>query len=255
MKKIIVIIVLLILMAMAWFVFSPGPNIPSDTDTGEPKATTTDEGLKPEAITVAIYDALAEPSAYTLLLNDRLEQENFKTIIIDTLVDQAAAERDNTTLLFRTDTEGAMRLVASKLLLTTVYGQGRNEAIEQEVVISSWNIEDIIWGDLKDQADALANPNPADITLNVINAGASTGSAGDLVTVLKEAGYALAAAADAETAATKTAVIYYRRHMKAPAKTLWSFLRQKGYKNVNYRLDLAQEPMLTVVLGPADSAN
>ena len=88
----------------------------------------------------------------------------------------------------------------------------------------------------------------------VVNAGAQTGAAGNLVEFLVEQGYSLAEAQNAEEGqvSDKPVLIYHNRNFKNVAKNLRQLLVDNGYAGVTYRINLEQGSDIMIVLGPAE---
>ena len=138
MKKFFIIIGVILVLGIAWLIFSPGPD--SEEDTNLDTAQTEEKIIKPWEITVGLYDPADEPDKLTKLLQSRLRELGFKEVILQELVDPAAANQEKTTLLFRSNTEDRLAVVVGKVINSNLYRQGLNEAIVQDVIISAWNI-------------------------------------------------------------------------------------------------------------------
>ena len=256
MKKYIIILIIIVAVAfLGWLALRSGAE-PEDLNINQ-SAVKQEPELKPWEVTLGLYDPAPEPSKPTKLLESRLKELGFKTTILTELVDPGAANQEATTLLFRLNTEEALAVVIDKVMAKTAsYRQGQNNAILQDVIISAWNIDDINWGAFSELAGKYDNPDPAEVTVLVINAGAESGAAVELAELLKEATYSQAAAENAEGTseeATKPALIYYQRNYKNAAKNLRQFLAGQGYTDASYRFQLDQEANIVIVLGPKDA--
>ncbi len=252
MKKFLIIIGVLIIIIIGWIVINslrqPKNANTNQLVTGEPPVE-----IKPWEITVGLFDPATEPNKLTKLLESRLKEIGFKTIILKELVDPEAANQEKTTLLFRTDTEKKLTVVIREIINSNLYRKGQNEAILQDVIFSAWNIEDINWGSFSDLANQYNNPNPAEVSIIIINAGAPSGTAGQLTELLMAQGYTKTEAKDAEAdeVADKPALIYYNRNYKNVAKNLRKILSDNGYSEVTYRPQLNQESNIVIKLGLA----
>lgn len=256
MKKYIIIIVIIVVVAfIGWFALRPGAE-PEDLNINQ-SAVKQEPELKPWEVTLGLYDPAPEPNKLTKLLESRLKELGFKTTILTELVDPEAANQEMTTLLFRLNTQEALAVVIDKVMAKTAsYRKGQNDAILQDVIISVWNIDDINWGAFSELASKYNNPDPAEVTVLVINAGAQSRAAAELAELLKEAGYNQAVAENAEETAeeaTKPALIYYQRNYKNVAKNLRHFLADQGYTDASYRIQLEQKANIVIVLGPKDA--
>lgn len=252
MKKILITIGLLLIVGIGWLVFSPGSDNGKDVNLDADVSLAEEETIKPWEISVGLYDPAEEPSKLTQLLQSRLRELGFKEIIITELVDPSAADQEKTTLLFRPNSEEQLEVVADKLISANVYRKGLNEAIEQDVIISAWNLDDINWGEFADLANKYNTPEPAEVSVLVINAGTESGAAGDLVEFLIDQGYSQAEAINSETAeeATKPVLIQHQRNYKNAAKTLRQLLADNDYSGVAYQIQLEQDANIVIVLGP-----
>jgi len=252
MKKIFIIISVLIVISLAWLVFNSSSKPAGlNLNINQPAEATPVSTLKPSEVTVGLYDPAPEPSQLTKLFDSRLKEIGFKTAIFNELVDPDAANQEKTTLLFRQSTQKAMELVSREVIKSNLYRKGQNDGIEQDVVISAWNIEDINWGSFADLAEQYNNPDPAATSVLVLNAGAESGAAGELVEILKQNGFSQAAAENSELNPGQPALIYYQRNYKNLAKTLRQLLAANGYPDVTYRSQLSQPANIVIVLGPA----
>lgn len=253
MKKFFLVTGIIVVLIIAWGMIKSAVTPPADESTdGQPTSTEQQTTLKPFEITVGIFDPEAEPSKLTKLLESRLKEIGFKVSILKELVDPNAAEQEKTTLLYRPSTIEALRVVEKMAINSSLYRQGQNEAILQDVVISAWNIEDINWGSFQALAEQYASPQPADISVQVVNAGASAGAAEALAELLQTVGYVQVKIenAPAEQKADQPALIFYQRNYKNAAKALRQLLNEHQYDNVSYRVELIQPANINIVLGP-----
>lgn len=250
MKKFLIIITIIIVLIIVIGVISRSGSQPEEEITEGSTQVEEASQLLPADITVGIYDPAGVLSNLNQLLESRLKEIGFQTVILPELVDPEAANSAKTTLLFRSDTQEALDVVIREIIKSTVFRKGQNEAILEEVVLASWNIEDINWGELQEVADEFLHPDSDQVSVLVLNSGAEPGSAGQVASLLKEAGYAQAAAANAEEEAIRPVLIYYQRNFKEIAKDLRKLLSGEGYPKVTYRARLEQEANIVVVLGP-----
>ncbi len=256
-KYIIIIAIIVVVVFIGWLALRPSPE-PEDLNTNQP-AVKQEPELKPWAVAVGLYDPAPEPNKLTKLLESRLKELGFKTTILTELVDPSAANQETTTLLFRLNTQEALAVVIDKVMAKNVsYREGQNDAILQDVIISVWSIDDINWGSFSELANKYNNPNPAEITVSVINAGAEPGAAGQIAELLREGGFIDVEAKSAEEGenAEKTiepTIVYYQRNYKNIAKDLRKFLIDQGYIKTSYRIRLDQETNVVIVLGPKDA--
>ena len=170
------------------------------------------------------------------------------------LVDPQAATLERTTLLHRTLTKDKAEALQKNVFGNAPLRLGLNEAIQEDVVISVWNIEDVAWGELNESAQKFLEPAPEIITVAVSNASGVDGAAGDLAEALQQAGYVQVTAGNAETLSTETQVIvYYQRNFKNAAKKIRELLLAQGYGNVSYRSALEQTTNLVIEIGQAAS--
>jgi len=253
MKKTLIITGIIILVIAAGLVFVSFNNSAEEKEaTDENQNVSPEPALKPWEITVGVYDPAEEPGALTKLLESRLKEVGFKTTILKELVDPDAANSEKTTLLFRSNTAEALVVVVREIMSSSLYRKGLNEAIIEDVVIGSWNIEDINWGSFADLANKYDNPAPAEVSVLVVNAGAKAGSAADLAEFLVAQGYTQAKAKNIEAAeiADRPALIYYDRNYKNAAKNLRQLLSENGYEEITYQPRLNQEAKIVIILGP-----
>ncbi len=254
MKKYIIIAIIVVVVFIGWLALRSNSE-PKDLNVNQSAEGANEPQLKPWEVTVGLYDPVPEPNKLTKLLESRLKELGFKTTILTELVDPGAANQEATTLLFRLNTQEALAVVIDKVMAKTAsYRKGQNEAILQDVIISSWNINDINWGAFSELASQYDNPLPAEVSVLVLNAGAESGTAGELAKLLKIEGYSQAQAEDADQKViTEPAIIYYQRNYKNVAKNLRKFLADQGYTNASYRIQLEQEANIVIVLGPKDA--
>ena len=251
MKKILIILGIIILLVVAGILFvnfnqseeeELGSSLNDNQLAGEESA------IKPWKITVGLYDPATEPDKLTKLLDSRLKEIGFKTAILKELVDPAAAESEKTTLLFRPENKEKLEVFARETIATAVYRRGENSVIAEDLIVASWNLEDFDWGSFSQLANEYNNPLPAVVSVLVLNAGAESGSAGEVVDLLKASGYSQAQAQNAETPASQS-MIYYQRNYKNAAKTLQKLLAENGYPDISYRSQLTQAANLLIILG------
>ena len=253
MKKALIVVGTVVALVALWLIVKSVSAPPAaDTANTQPTSTEPQVTLKPFEITVGLFDQADEPGKLTKLLESRLREIGFRVTIFQEFVDPNAAEQEKTTLLFRPNSATALKVVEREMMSSSLYRQGQNEAITEDVIFSAWNIEDINWGSFQALADQYNNPQSADVSVQVVNAGAPEGAAAALVEQLKAAGYEQAAAADApedELAADQPALIYYQRNYKNAAKALRQVIDER-YDNVSYRFELVQPANIVIVLGP-----
>ncbi|HLC89615.1 MAG TPA: LytR C-terminal domain-containing protein [Patescibacteria group bacterium] len=251
MKKILIIIGIIIILVIAgWLVFANFNNsAEKDEATNQNQNVNQTLTLKPWEITVGIYDPAETPSPLTKLLESRLKEIGFKAVILSDITDPQAVNTDKTTLLYRAETEKDLAVVASELIVTNVYRRGQNQSIIEDVIIVAWNIEDINWGSFAELADKYNHPKPEDVSILILNAGAKSGSAGQLAKILGKEGHAKTKVESAETEIQESALIYYQRNYKETAKDLRKILAENGYPEATYRIDINQADNIVIKLG------
>lgn len=256
MKIFFIVIGVLIVLVAGCIVLSPGTE-PENLNTNQPEKP-QEPTLKPWEISVGLYDPDIEPNKLTKLLESRLKELGFKTVILNELVDPGSANQEKTTLLFRPATEDALEVVIDKVINRLAsYRKGQNEAIIQDIIISAWNIDDINWGGFSELASKYNNPDPAEVSILVLNSGAEPGAAGSLAELLTDQGYSQVEFenSEEEEVATKPALITYQRNYKNVAKGMRKFLVDNNYPNTSYQIKLDQQANIVITLGPdQDSA-
>ncbi len=253
MKKILIVFIAVVAVILALFFLSSNKKgvVKSDLKTIENKEP---EKMPLKEILVGIYDPHENPDTFTKLLEKRFQELHFTTVIISSLPDAGTANQENIVILYRADTEGLVESFTKQALQTQVYRKGRNEAIQQDIVISSWNIEDVSWGNMDEEAKKLLNPLPEEVKIEVMNATEIAGLAKNLQEDLKKAGYIQASAINIDEKSVEKEtenIIYYKRNYKNTAKKISIFLTEKGIRDVSYRSRLGQEVPIVIILGMA----
>lgn len=251
MKKFLIIIGLLLIIGIGWMMFSSGSSSREQVSLEIEKEDT----IKPWAITVGLYDPADEPSKLTDLLQSRARAVGFKVVLLQELVDPDAANNKATTILYRPNTEAQLNVFASKMIASSVYRKGLNEAIEQDVIIAAWNISDINWGEFGELAEKYNNPLVAEVSVSVVNAGAEPGKAGELTTFLIDQGFTQAEAINSDEdapPATRSVLITHQRNYRETAKKVRRILADYGFSGVTYQSDIKQDPNIIITLGPVD---
>lgn len=253
MKKILIVFIAIIAVILALFFLSSNKKETAKNDVKiiENKET---EKIPLKEILVGIYDPQENPDAFTKLLEKRFQELRFTTVIIDSLPDTGTANQENIVILYRADTEELVEPFTKQAFQTQVYRKGKNEAIQQDIVISSWNVEDISWGSMDEEAKKLLNPLPEEVKIEVVNATETAGLAKNLEEDLKKAGYTQAYSKNNDDTIAEKAtenIIYYKRNYKNTAKKISAFLAEKGIKDVSYRSRLGQETPIIIILGKA----
>ena len=198
MKKFFITVGVLMIIAVGYLAVRPGSK-PEDLNVNQAINQAQEPRLKPWEVNVGLYDPNQEPNKLTKLLESRLKELGFKTAILAELVDPGAVNQEIATLLFRLNTQEALAVVIDKAMAkTSSYRQGQNDAILQDVIISAWSIDDINWGSFAELAGKYNNPDPAEVTVSVINIGAESGTAAKVAGLLKDAGYNQAIAKNAK---------------------------------------------------------
>lgn len=253
MKKILIVFVAIVAVVLALFFLSSNKKeeVKSDEKIIENKEL---EKMPLKEILVGIYDPQENPDAFTKLLEKRFQELRFTTVIIDSLPDIGTANQENIVILYRADTEGLVESFTKQVLQTQMYRKGKNEAIQQDIVISSWNVEDISWGSMDEEAKKLLNPLSEEVKIEVINTTEIAGLAKNIEEDLKKAGYIHTSSKsneDKNAAKAIENIIYYKRNYKNTAKNISAFLIEKEIKDVSYRLRMGQEVPIVIILGVA----
>jgi len=253
MKKILIVSILVVAVILAFFFLSSIKKeaIKNNEKVVENKET---EKIPLKEILVGIYDPQENPDAFTKLLERRFQELHFKTVIISSLPDAGTANQENIVILYRADTEELVEPFTKQALQTQVYRKGKNEAIQQDIVISSWNVEDISWGDMDEDAKKLLNPLPEEVKIEVMNATEIAGLAKNIEEDLKKAGYVQASSKNSDDKNEEKGIeniIYYKKNYKNTAKKISIFLTEKSIKDVSYRSRFGQEIPIVIILGVA----
>jgi len=251
MNKYFIIAIVALVVFFAFLVFKP--NIVGDAELTNKSADALaeeEDRIKPWDITLGIYDPAEEPTKLTKLLESRLKELGFKVTILLELVDPAAGRQERTTLLYRSNTEDKLEVVIDKVINSTLFRRGENQAIEQDVIITTWSIDDINWGSFSDLADEYNSPSPKNVSVLVLNAGAEPGTAGKIAILLNEEGYDQAEALNAdEQTSPKPILIYYQRNYKKVAKSIRRLLLDYDFSDgVSYIYRPDQEANIIITL-------
>lgn len=253
MKKFFIILIILIVIVVGCVAFQSETE-PEDLNINQ--TVEEEPKLKPWEVTVGLYNPDAEQNKLTTLLESRLKELGFKVEILTELVDPDAAKNEKTTLLFRMNTKKELEVVIDKVMGgATSFRKGENNAILQDVIISVWNIDDISWGSFSELANKYNTPEPAEISVTVVNAGAESGAAGEIAELLEAEGFPEVEAKNAKEGeeTTEPSLVYYQRNYKTVARNMRKFLIDHGYANTTYRARLEQETNIVIILGPKDS--
>ena len=252
MKKQLIIIIILLLGVggMYWMAMRSGvtqvAQTTEDISNGEAVSAETIE-VAPKDISVGIYDPLDEPSALTKLLEKRLKGLGYSVAVVKD-EGNAEANSERVTVLFKPDAKDKLATLKQKGIASAIVRQIESGALSQDLVIATWSIDDIDWGDMAAELDAFRNMDPASVGIQVLNAGAATGEAGRIVDVLKSAGYVQANGESADSEVTGPAIVYYQRNFRTVAKKMVSLLTSNGYADVTYRSRQDQATPIVVVL-------
>lgn len=203
--------------------------------------------ISPKDISVGIYDPREEPMDETKLLEERLKELGFKTKISLSIIDGVAANDEATTILYKNKDELAIQAFVKETIKNSSFRKGYNEYIAEDIVIGSWNIDDVRWGSLSDKADSYINPKPENVSILAQNAGAKTGAAGKLANLLKENGYALARAENAPNIQEGT-IVYYKRNYKKTAEKIAKIASQQ-YPNISFQYQEKQDAPIVIIIG------
>ncbi len=222
--------------------------------TADANQAAAESARKPADIKVAIYDPATTPSALTDLLEKRLKALGYQVDTTTTVPDPTQVPSNLTTLFLRGTMAPSFVTLQHTFLNSSLVRQFTSDAFSEDVLIAAWNVDDITWGDLAADAQTLAMPDPASVSIVVYNAGAASGAAGTVAGILKGQGYTQAAAKNGATAITGPSVIYYQTGYKDVAKKLMGVLKTNGYPDRTYRYQQNQEADLVLMLAAPQTA-
>ncbi len=258
MKKYLFAILAIALLAAVWVVsaFIQGrPDSGAAIKNGAAEAGVEESLVDPSDIHVGILSD-ASSSKAARLLESRLKSLGFKVELVSGAITNL--ERSKSETSFRLHKSASAKLVTLKRLAfkPALFREERTENQDQEVLVTAWNIDDVRWADMADEALTLVSKDPAEVPVLVMNAGAAVGIAGKLATRLSEQGYTQAEAKNAEGETyAGSALIQYQRNYREQAKRLLSVIKKEGFSEASYRFRADQETPLVVVLGTATSTS
>ena len=258
MKKILIILILLV-VAFAGLVvggaitqggkqFSDGRSADAGSGTNE-----TSPSLTPADVRIGVLDPGEEPSAATLLLMKRLQALGYDTTVLSGQSASSESVRSQTTVRLKRDDEQLMLLLQRTAFVQSLFRKVIDTGQEQDIVLAAWNISDIRWDDMRSEADTLLAYAPDAVPVVVMNAGAPSGTAGEVAGAMAGVGYTQVTAENSETTVAEPAVVYYQRNYREVAKQVTTYLKQSGYASASYRYRYAQGAPIVVELGGPES--
>ena len=210
--------------------------------------------LKPSDISVGVYDPNELAGEATKLLITRLKDIGFIAEIQKDIVDPAIAEQDLATVAYKGSNEGAVEVLAKNIFATKSYRKGQNQYIASDIVVGSWDMEDIQWGDQKDAAEKILHPNPKDVPILIQNASTVNGAAKKLSNFLVKEGYVKNSMENAQELTESPTIIYYAREYKAVARDLMSLLADMPeYGGISVKQKSGQNIGIQIIIGPVQT--